>query len=198
MLVNLLRSWRRVCTNPHTSVFASEAPDKSHLKTFISILLGAILGLALSLVIGQLTGVSSTGFMGLASVWTRNAKPPMGSWLIMVPVGVVYGFYVFQIAIWIFARILRGNGTFGTQAYLQSLIYAPLAIMQQIVLMIPGIGRWLFAVVALYSLWPTTTSLKATHTYSTFKAVITWILPIILNVVIYLIVVLIIGYFRQG
>jgi hypothetical protein len=97
---------------------------------------------------------------------------------------VVYGFYSFEIVLFLFARLLGGKGSFGAQSYVQSLFYGPLALVQQVVAVIPGVGRLLFVLVAAGSLIPTTTSLKAAHGYSTVRAVLTWVLPIILNVVV--------------
>lgn len=45
-------------------------------------------------------------------------------------------------------------------------------------------GRLLFALVAASSLIPTTTSLKAAHGYSSVRAVLTWVIPIVLNVLV--------------
>lgn len=128
--------------------------------------------------------------MGLASVWVAaGSRPPFSSWTVIVPLGVILGFYDFQIVLFIFARLLGGKGSFGAQAYVQSLFYAPLAVIQQVFAVIPVVGRPLFALLALCSLLPTTTSLKAAHGYSTWRAVATWLLPIVLNILVVFVVV---------
>jgi hypothetical protein len=91
--------------------------------------------------------------------------------------------------LFLFARLLGGKGSFGRQSYVQSLFYAPLALVQQVAAVIPGVGRLLFVLLAAGSLVPTTTSLKAAHRYSTARAVMTWVIPIVLNVVVVLAVV---------
>jgi hypothetical protein len=53
----------------------------------------------------------------------------------------------------------------------------------------PAVARVLFAVAALWSLIPTTTSLKAAHGYSMTRAVLTWAAPIVANVVVVAIVI---------
>lgn len=111
--------------------------------------------------------------------------------------GVVFGFYDFQIVLFIFARLLGGKGSFGAQAYVQSLFYGPLAVVQQVFAMMPIVGRPLFALLAVYSLIPTTTSLKAAHGYSTWRAVMTWLMPILLSVVIVAVVVMLISHARR-
>jgi hypothetical protein len=124
-------------------------------------------------------------FMGLASVWVKSGTPaPVADWVLLVPLGVVYGFYTFQIVLFLFARVLGGKGSFGTQSYVQSLFYGPLALVQQVVVVTPSVGRLLFALVAVVTLLPTTTSLKAAHGYSSARTVLTWVLPVILNVVV--------------
>lgn len=120
-----------------------------------------------------------------------GTQPPFGSWSLIVPLGVIVGFYDFQIVLFIFAWLLRGKGSFGAQAYVQSLFYAPLAVVQQIFAVIPRVGVVLFILLAVYSLVPTTNSLKAAHGYSTLRAVITWLLPIVLNIIVVYVVVMI-------
>ena len=132
--------------------------------------------------------------MGLASIWVRSGTPPpFATWPIVVAGGVIVGFYDFEIVLFIFARLLGGKGSFGRQAYLQSLFYAPLALVQQVLVMAPVFARLLFALAAVCSLIPTTTSLKAAHGYSTSRAVLTWASPIVLNVVVVAAVVLLLS-----
>jgi hypothetical protein len=102
----------------------------------------------------------------------------------VVPLGVVYGFYTFEIVLFRFARLLGGKGSFGAQSYAQSLFYGPLALVQQVAAVVPTVGPLLFALVAVGSLIPTTTSLKAAHGYSTVRAVLTWVIPVVLNVAV--------------
>jgi hypothetical protein len=138
--------------------------------------------------------------MGLAAVWVERGTPaPFGGWTIVVPLGVVYGFYTFEIVLFFFARLLGGKGSFGTQSYVQSLFYGPLALVQQVVVAIPEVGVFLFALVAASSLMPTTTSLKAAHGYSSVRAVLTWLIPVVLNVLVITgVVVMLSRAHRQG
>jgi hypothetical protein len=89
--------------------------------------------------------------------------------------------------------LLGGKGAFGTQAYVQSLFYAPLSVVQQVLAVIPLVGPLLFALVAVYSLLLTTTSLKAAHGYSTLRAILTWVIPIVLNIVVVTAVIVLIS-----
>jgi len=192
MKLDFFNSWMNVSLHPWTSVFADELKHKSQIVTFVSITIASLLGLGLSWVIHTLTGQDPNEFKGLVSAWIDSTtQPPFLSWSTIIPLGVIVGFYDFQIVLFIFAWLLRGKGSFGTQAYLQSLFYAPLVIIQQTLIVIPKIGLILFILVAIYSLIPTTNSLKAAHGYSTIKAILTWLLPILLNIIIIYVVTMI-------
>jgi hypothetical protein len=184
-ILDLLRSWLRVSLHPWTPIFRDELGHKSNLLTLAGVTAGALLGLALSYLVHLLTAPPGQEYMGIASIWVDPGTPaPFASWALIAPLGVIIGFYDFEIVLFIFARLLGGKGSFGTQAFAQSLFYAPLAIVQQVFAVTPVVGRLLFFLFAAYSLLPTTTSLRAAHGYSTWRAVITWLMPVLLNVIV--------------
>jgi hypothetical protein len=194
MVAQLATAWWRVCSRPSTGAFRQAASGQSHVKTFVGVLVAAIFGVGLSWVVHWLLRDSRAEFIGLASMWVRSgSQAPVASWIVLVPLGVVYGFYTFQIVLVLFARLLGGKGSFGTQSNMQSLFYGPLAVVQQMVVVVPSVGRLLFALVAVSSLLPTTTSLKAAHGYSSVRAVLTWVLPVILNIVVVVGVIILIS-----
>lgn len=193
MIIGLATDWWKAFTRPWTPTFRDAISGKNNTKTFVGVALGAVLGLGLSWLTYLLVG-SGEEFMGLASIWVRSGtSAPFGNWIIFVPCATVYGFYTFEIVLYIVARLLGGKGSFGTQAYLQSLFYAPLALVQQVLAVIPVVGRPLFILVAAYSLLLTTTSLQAAHGYSALKAILTWVIPILLNVVVVTAVILLVS-----
>ena len=195
MRLDFFKGWINVSLHPWMSVFAEAVNRKSHIVTFLSITIASLFGLGLSRVIHILTGQNPNEFKGLVSAWVDSTtQPPFFSWSIIISFGVIVGFYDFQIVLLIFARLPGGKGSLGTQAYLQSLLYAPLVIIQQTLIVIPIVGFVLFILVAVYSLIPTTNSLKAAHEYSTKKAILTWLLPILLNIsIIYLVTMILIS-----
>jgi hypothetical protein len=189
--VALLKSWWKVSLRPWLPTFRDELQHKSNVRTWFGVMAGAGLGLCLSWLIHLLAGQPPQTFMGIASVWvTSETPPPFTSWTVIAFLGVILGFFNFEIVLFIFARLLGGRGSFGAQAYAQSLFYAPLAVIQQVLAVTPILGRPLFVLLAIYSLVPTTTSLQAAHGYSTWRAVITWLMPIALNVVVVFVVVM--------
>jgi hypothetical protein len=197
MILSLATSWWRVCVRPWAPVFTSELGGKNNVMTFVGVALGALLGLLVSWVLHQLVGRSHEEFMGLASIWVKSGTPPpLASWAFLVPCGVIVGFYDFEIVLFIVARLLGGKGSFGTQAYAQSLFYAPLAIVQQAFVAAPVLAHPLFALAAVCSLIPTTTSLKAVHGYSMTRTVLTWAAPIVLNVLAVVVVIVVVSRAR--
>lgn len=190
--VALFKSWWRVLRHPWTPVFREELDHKTNIRTLMGVTVATLLGLGLSWLVHLLSGQSAQQYMGITSIWVdAGTQPPLGSWSLIALVGVILGFYDFEIVLFIFARLLGGKGSFGAQAYLQSLFYAPLAIIQQVFAVIPIVGRPLFILLAVYSLVPTTSSLRTAHGYSTWRAVITWLMPILLNILVVFVIVMI-------
>jgi hypothetical protein len=188
-MLSLLRSWARVVAWPSTRVF-SACEGRSAFRTFVGLVLGGGSGLVLSLGLNRLLAAPGSEYQGLAAAWVeRGTQAPWASWQALVPLGVLSGFYSYQVLLWVIARLLGGGGSFGSQAYLQSLFYAPLALVQQVLIGLPHVGRAAFAAVALWSLIPSTTSLKAAHGLSTARSVATWLAPIALNVVVTVVIV---------
>jgi hypothetical protein len=141
----LFKSWLRVFLHPWSPVFRDELNHKSNLHTLVGVVAGALLGLGLSWLIHLLSGQPTHAYRGIASAWVGpGTQPPFSSWALISPLGVILGFYDFEIVLFIFARLLGGKGSFGAQAYAQSLFYAPLAIVQQLFAVLPGAGRPLF------------------------------------------------------
>jgi len=200
MIVALVRVWVRALTQPGVQTYREEISSHSNCRTLVGVCLAALVGIVLSLLVHQVAGVEGERFMGLASIWVApGTSPPLGvPWSVIVPLGVVVGFLNFEIALFVVARLIGGKGSIVKQAYAQSLFYAPLSVLQQVFAAIPVLGHYLFAVMAVYSLVPTTTSLKAVHGYSTTRAVLTWVLPIVVNVLVTAIVIALIMHSKAA
>jgi hypothetical protein len=110
------------------------------------------------------TGVSVISFIGA---------------LIAVPIIFVLVWLVSSAVLYVIAKLLNGKGSFTEQSYLIALYSAPLNIISAILVMIPVLGPILSVLLSLWGLWLLTLALKATHRYSTGRAVATWLLPIV-------------------
>lgn len=116
--------------------------------------------------------------------------------IILYPIFTIIGFLIASGFLFISAKIFGGKGSFTTQTYLISLPYAALILIEVvlgILNMIPFIG-FLFSLLSLlvfiYLLSPLTIALKETHNYSTIRAVLTWLLPGIIIMILFVILII--------
>ena len=85
---------------------------------------------------------------------------------------------------YVFAKIFGGKGDFTTQTYLISLYLAPLLIIMSMLNAVPFIASVLFMLIVAYSFWPLTVVLRETHGYTTKRAILTWLLPLAILILI--------------
>jgi hypothetical protein len=115
MVKSLATSWCNAVLRPWTPTFCGEFGGKSNAKTFVGVSIAAMLGTLLSWSLHQAIAQSRGSFMGLAAIWLkRGTPPPFGSWEIPVPCGVIAGFYDFEIALFIVARVGGSIPSLGT------------------------------------------------------------------------------------
>lgn len=98
---------------------------------------------------------------------------------------------------WLMAKLLGGKGEFTRQYYLYSLFGAPIAIAS-ILGILPVIGQVISILLSLYSLYPLTISIREIHGFDTLKAVLSWLVPGIILLVIAVIMILVAGYGANG
>ncbi|HLC50944.1 MAG TPA: YIP1 family protein [archaeon] len=89
---------------------------------------------------------------------------------------VLVGWFIGSGLYYIFAKILGGKGSFAQQSYLLALWYAPIVAISWI----PLIGM----VFAIYSLYLVTVSQRIVHKFSTLRAVLSWLLPLLIMIVL--------------
>jgi hypothetical protein len=133
---------------------SSELPRASGTNVLLSVLIMAVVA-SLAGAVGALLQDAVAPFAGLCG-------------------GLLGGFISFYLSagiIYVGARIFGGKGTFGGQAYLQSLFFVPLGIVQWIVTVIPAVGPVLSVVVTIYNLVLSVRAVKVSHKLSTGKAV---------------------------
>lgn len=95
-------------------------------------------------------------------------------------IGAVVGALIINALYWIVAKILGGSGGYTTQFYLTSLYAVPVAIIVGILSIIPLIGSLIAFLVSLYALYLLTLALGETHGFSLLKAVLCWLIPVII------------------
>ena len=108
--------------------------------------------------------------------------------VIAYPIAVTLSFLISSGIYYLFSKLFGGKGNYATQSYLLSLYLAPLFIVTALLLLVPSIGTWLNIVVAIYSLYLLTLALKEAHGFTTTKAVLAWLVPLMIIVVISMVI----------
>lgn len=121
----------------------------------------------------------ATGFIGAAAFILS---------LILTPIINIIVWLILSGILYIFAMIFGGKGDYKTQSYLYAIYSAPLGIISSIIILIPLIGPFLILLVWIYGLYLLTMALKEAHKYTTGKAVLTWLVPVLILFVIAIII----------
>lgn len=186
--MGFFEDWKAVLMQPK-EVFAKrkkEADVMAAVKTYG--ILGAVVG-----------GLMGVMFAVLGAAF--SAIPGMGALaafgILAIPIGIVLGAVLVVIGsligsgiYFVFAKLLGGTGDFATHYYLPSLFVIPVTILTLILNMIPVLGSILGFILGIYNLYLMTLAFKEAHGFSTLKAVLVWLLPVI---VIFLVVILMFG-----
>ncbi|MCX6816132.1 MAG: Yip1 family protein [Candidatus Aenigmarchaeota archaeon] len=109
--------------------------------------------------------------------------------LIIGSIGSILGLIIASFIFYIFARALGGKATYTSQTHTLMFPMAAVGIVSTIVALIPIIGWVLAALMAIYNLYLLTAALKNTHKYTIGKAILTWLIPVLIITVLILIVV---------
>jgi len=105
--------------------------------------------------------------------------------LIFAPIAAVIGWLIQSGIIHVISLLLGGKeGTFTLQSYLIAIYSAPIMIISYVLSWIPFIGWTIAILLAIYSLYLLTLLLKEVHKFSTGRAVLVWLIPIIIMLII--------------
>lgn len=184
MLKKMYEIWKSVLTNPKKT-FKAQAKKADYVEAvkhvgvagiIQGILTGIFITLGLSAVGGLLGyGALGTSLGGLSIIGLAIFVPIMAAITLFIGSGIFY----------IIARILGGKGSYQTQTYLIAIYMAPLGIIG-VLAMIPFVGILVSLGVTIYMLYLLTLALKETHKFTTGRAVLTWLLPVIVIMVLFM------------
>ena len=104
--------------------------------------------------------------------------------IIGFPIISIIGWLISSAIYYLFARLLSGRGTYTQQSYLIALYQVPLVIIISISSLIPIVGSIVSILLSLYSLYLLTVAMRVAHRFSTGRAVLSWVIPIVVIVVI--------------
>lgn len=187
-----VNTWINAVLHP-AETFRAEKPNATARKGILNYAIGGVL-------MGIIYMILCT-FMPGASVCTDLLWLGAGGLIglpIIQAIDSVIGSFLGVGIPFIFARILGGKGTVIQQYYLTSLFYVPMIVVLSVIqlissvftnvigLAIVGIGA---LIVFLYSMFLLTIAIRETHEFSTGKAVLAWLLPVLIVIVLLVILV---------
>ncbi len=194
VLQDIWETWLRLTTQPSLATFEQEKVRTSIERGIISMVIaGLIAGVAAAIqgivlysifrsiyAQGPFGGMVSGGVGSLANIITQ-------------PISAVIGLFIGSGILWLIAYVLQARGDYMTQTYLIAMYESPLYAASAVVGIIPCIGTLISFVIGLYSLYPLTLALRATHNIPTGKAVLIWAIPLAIVVVFGLCIAIVAG-----
>jgi hypothetical protein len=182
--MGLIELWINALTKPQET-FAAEKQNASiagGMKQFAIVygIIGFLVGLFVALVAAVFPLPKEVEFLKLFGLAAIIAVP-----IVAIILGII-ATLINSLIYFVFSKIFGGTGSFTQQYYLYALFSAPLSLVTLLLFAIPFLG-WLIALLlALYSLCLLTLSLKEAHGYETWKAVASWLVPVIIIILIVL------------
>src|SRR6185312_10931586 len=140
----------QILSQPSVKTFTEEKGRASWLSTWFQVILLGVIS-ALLAALGQL--ISPVPMSSVAGIDPTSLKYiSLISTIFIVLVGTPCAFFAASGVFYLFARILKGQGTFLEQTYLLVLLGFPMVILSSLLALIPTVGGWLQYVPHIYSL----------------------------------------------
>lgn len=183
ILKELYEIWKNVLINP-AGTFKAQAKKADYAEAvkhvgIAGIIQGILTGILLMMGLSAVGGILGYGMLG-ASIGIMSIV----LLAILVPISAIIGLFIGSGILYIIAKILGGKGDYQTQTYLMAIYMAPIGIISGVLGMIPLAGIVIALIAMIYAIYLLTLSLKETHKYSTGKAVLTWLLPVIVVILL--------------
>jgi len=170
--------WLKI-TQMTEQFFAQEAPRASGSNTLISVVILAVLSAVLSALSSLIGGGLQAAL--LPPEYRDMAAAGLGGSVVCAIcsglIGTALGFYIGNGLTYLGARVLGGDGDFGTQTYLQSLFAVPIGIVSAVAGLVPVVGAIAVLALAVYAFILNVRLFKVIHNLTSGKAVAAIILP---------------------
>lgn len=178
--------WKRVLTKPEQT-FKAEI-KKSTPEGFTKNL--AVAGLITGFISGIVAalGLSGTLFGTIGGITAFVLV------LVAMPLLFIFGALINSAVFYIISWLLGGKGSFTNQSYLISLYTAPINIIVYILALIPLVNIIAVIVLGIYSLYLLTLALKQTHGFDSGKAILVWLLPIVIVLLLMMVMIMMMAY----
>lgn len=175
----VFRLWKVALTNPEKAI-SSQAGKAGYAKGILMLCLAGALYAVISAVL-------TSNFLVLAFGTAAFA--------VTAPIMVLVGAAV----VFAFAKILGGKGGLREQFYVSAVLLSPiilLAACAKVLLIVPIIGFLLKAaalfVLDVYALYQITLALRSIHDFSTIRAILSWLLPLLIVTIVVIIFALLV------
>jgi hypothetical protein len=207
-IADIWQTWLKVVTHPEEATFEEERikPNATLGTALIYIVIAAVIAAIFSFIGSSLmmpTQMDMVRQMLEQAELPPELKAQFGEWLtagamtglagaasvfsiIWAPIGFLIGVGL----LYLFARMLGGNGEFGNYAYLLAVAQAPLTILQAILGLIPFMGPCLVLVTTIYGLVLAYYATKVAHNLSSGRAITVLVLPVVIIIALALCCVL--------
>lgn len=173
----MMQVWQNALTKPNETFAAEAKNDKVGL-------MDGVIGYGIAAAI--MSVVNSVIQMAISLITYGFSITTIIGGIFAIPISFVVsiiGLLIGAGIMHIIASILGGKGTYGKLVYLYSLFAAPLMIVG-IASIVPCLGSIIMLAVGLYSLYLLTLAIKANYALDTMKAVIVWLIPLIVLTII--------------
>jgi hypothetical protein len=155
---------------PSVATFSKEKDSASWGLVWIQLLTWAILDAVLGLLVNLISPpATSSPFLQVVSLATSVGLVVVVPLLFFLLMGIVY----------LFARVLGGQGTFLEQCNTSLSIQLPLGILSKILALIPVVGRVLNSLLSLYGIVLQVFVIMAVHRLSRGRALAALLLPVV-------------------
>jgi len=171
--------WKAALTSPEKAI-SSQAGKAGYAKGILMLCLAGALYAVISAIL-------TSNFFVLV------LGPAM--FAVMAPIVVLVGAAV----VFAFAKMLGGKGSLREQFYMSAVLLSPIILLlacAKVLYIVPIIGFLLKAaavfVLEVYALYQITLALRSIHGFSTMRAILSWLLPLLIVTVIVVIFALIV------
>ena|GEM_PF-1674295 len=163
--------WKVALTNPQKAI-SNEAGKAGYAKGILMLCLAGALYAVISAILTMNFFVLALG---------------PGMFAVMTPIVVLVGAAV----VFAFAKILGGKGGLREQFYLSAVVLSPIILLMacaKVLLIVPILGGLLkvaaLFVLEVYALYQITLALRTVHDFSTIRAILSWMLPLLIVTII--------------
>lgn len=173
-LRSLPQRYLRIIIQPSVRLFEEEKQAASWGSTFLQLI-------TLGIICALLQALAFWIYPSTLAGMTGGMQP--GAFMLTYAIGIVIitplSFLFSAGVIYLFARPLRGRGAYLEQLYTMTLFGVPMVVLSYLLLLLPATSSWLPYLPHVYSLLLMVLVLRAIHSFSNGRAIITFLLPVV-------------------